>query len=663
MTRPPTSFGPSMSGSRRSLAMSGSRRSQAMSGNSQADVGHSSASARASMTTDRRSSSCQPRQSTAGPSRRQSFFQSSLQPAGVPRDPRPLKDRSFQARIGKELVEYMACNGFEAQTGHVLSPDAMKSPTQKDFNYMFQWLFHRIDPNYKFIKNIEHEVPPILKWLKYPYERSITKSQLAAVGGPNWSTFLGLLHWLMLVAKMLDGYMSKRSTDDMSRFQIMYDYLRDAYKDWTSSDMGDKSDDEVLAPHIETMARRSEQLRSKRMEELRDLEEEKARLLEEMEDVKNLKNDESTIDKDNEEIEKILADHERYHNEARLCIDKYQNRIKKREQELVHLDQEIKEEEEKHKKLESEVAAHGISMEEVHRMIDERERVKEELKSATTRLGDAKKNVDEEKLKIRSMLGELKQTVKTYNSLAYRIGIVPATACNAKGGDYELKLVVNDGSDFTSPNLQSSGSGALKSTEELQTNGMAGNQPGHIVNLDLRGHVLPYLRELQNEISERCNAAEERTMKDDERLEAIKKATVYQADELEALDEKIREAEYKHGLLAEANKTRRQETKAELDKMAQTVTRLELKLNNLKNDEQHLEDEEMAKTAEFEQLQIEQQERQGLSAKMRRTLDIVVDTKIEIQHDLEQFEKLVNDELAALEQAEQGDCEQGPRRE
>ncbi|KAI1318925.1 hypothetical protein F5Y16DRAFT_391472 [Xylariaceae sp. FL0255] len=38
---------------------------------------------------------------------------------------------------------------------HILSQKAMMSPTQKAFNYMFQWVYHRIDPSYKFQKNID----------------------------------------------------------------------------------------------------------------------------------------------------------------------------------------------------------------------------------------------------------------------------------------------------------------------------------------------------------------------------------------------------------------------------------------------------------------------------------------------------------------------------
>jgi kinetochore protein NDC80 len=246
-----------------------------------------------------------PRQSTNGPVNHQSFFQATPQPAGVPRDPRPLKDRSFQARIGQELMDYMSQNNFELEMKHVLSQNVMKSPTQKDFNYMFQWLYHRIDPSYKFQKNIDQEVPPILKQLRYPFERSITKSQIAAVGGQNWSTFLGLLYWMMQLAQMLDGYASSKYDDaclesgiDVSGDRIIFDFLSSAYRDWLAmdEDMGEEDAERVLAPHVSVMSGAFERANSKYTSELEMLEAENARLQKEIEDLEKSMPDPAVLD-------------------------------------------------------------------------------------------------------------------------------------------------------------------------------------------------------------------------------------------------------------------------------------------------------------------------------------------------------------------------------
>ncbi|OWB80953.1 hypothetical protein B5S32_g5284 [[Candida] boidinii] len=113
------------------------------------------------------------------------------------RDPRPLRDRNYQATLHQEIYDYLSLNKFDIEMKHPLYPKTIKTPTQKDFVFIFQWLYHRIDPGYKFSRSIEQEVYFILKTLEYPYIDSINKSQISAVGGSNWPIFLGMLHWFV----------------------------------------------------------------------------------------------------------------------------------------------------------------------------------------------------------------------------------------------------------------------------------------------------------------------------------------------------------------------------------------------------------------------------------------------------------------------------------
>ena len=105
--------------------------------------------------------------------------------------------------MANELLNYFTNNNFELEAQISLTNKSLSSPTQKEFNVMFQWLYKRIDPGYRFMKSMDAEIPPLLTQLHYPFEKSITKSQIAAVGGNNWHTFLGLLHWLMQLAQSI----------------------------------------------------------------------------------------------------------------------------------------------------------------------------------------------------------------------------------------------------------------------------------------------------------------------------------------------------------------------------------------------------------------------------------------------------------------------------
>lgn len=569
----------SMSGSRQSLALGG-RPSQPMfsrssSGGNLAELGASSVKRSSfqnptplalksyasgggmqsrNSETDRRSSvyrpAGRPSAAASGPMSHQSFFQQAPQAAGVPRDPRPLKDRSWQARIGQELLDYLAQNNFEMEMKHNLSPNIIKSPTQKDFNYMFQWLYHRIDPSYRFLKNIDQEVPPILKQLRYPYEKSITKSQISAVGGQNWSTFLGLLHWMMQLAQMLEGYACHRYDEacmesgiDVSADHIIFDFLSTAYRDWLNmdADANDEDAERVVAPHIHSMAEAFERNNSKYISELQMLEAENARLQKEIEELEESTPDPRVLDNHFKIMEEDKVKFEEYNDLAMQRSEKYENRIQVLQEELDKLMEELKEADEERRGLQKQVDDQGISMQDIDRMTSERERLQKGIEAATQRLEEGKRRVAEKELEASRKLDELERLVDKYNTLAYQIGLIPATAVNAKGVEYELAVTVNE-SNFTGSMMKGSYSNVTES-ERLLADPVTGYQPAHILNLDLRGKIKSNFAALRKDVSDRRTEAMEAMMKDHDLLDGIKEAIEDKRNEVEALEHRVRAAE------------------------------------------------------------------------------------------------------------------------
>lgn len=116
-------------------------------------------------------------------------------------DPRPLRSHKYQAKLQEELYQYLSTHKFDIEMKTQISPRILKAPAQKDFVLIFQWLYKQLDPGYKFNRSIEQDVYMLLKFLEYPYLENINKSQISAVGGENWHTFLGMLHWLMELVK------------------------------------------------------------------------------------------------------------------------------------------------------------------------------------------------------------------------------------------------------------------------------------------------------------------------------------------------------------------------------------------------------------------------------------------------------------------------------
>lgn len=146
-------------------------------------------------------------------------------------DQRPLKDKNYQQLIQQEIYEFLVSNKFEIEMNHTINSKTLKQPTQKDFILIFKFLYNKIDPYYEFSKSIEVEIFSLLKILNYPYLDSINRSQISAVGGQNWPSFLGILYWLIklnISIISLDINDSFISTDDEFD-RIFIKYIRDSY--------------------------------------------------------------------------------------------------------------------------------------------------------------------------------------------------------------------------------------------------------------------------------------------------------------------------------------------------------------------------------------------------------------------------------------------------
>ena len=511
----------------------------------------------------------------------QSFFTQAPVPAGVPRDPRPLKDRSYQAKVGQELLDYLTQNNFEMEMKHSLGQNTLKSPTQKDFNFIFQWLYHRIDPAYKFQKNIDAEVPPILKQLRYPYEKSITKSQIAAVGGQNWSTFLGMLHWMMQLAQMMDKYEAGEYDDacaeagvDVSGDRIIFRFLSGAYRDWLqvedSEDDGDA--DKMLVPHIQAMATEFERGNQRYAEEMKLLEAENISLRKQIEeaerdapDIAKLENHFNILQEDTQKFEAYIATIEGK-------IEKYEARNHLLQEEIAKTTTELKEAEQERSDLQSSVDRQGITIQDIDRMNIERDRLQKSTEATAFKLEETKKRSVEKETLANHSLEELERLVETYNNFCYRIGLIPSTAANAKDREFELRLSTST----SSTNFSSSQHTGHQQRHEdhLLSDPVTGYSPHQVLSLDLRTHTKPLLLSLRKEISERRSQAIDADMKNHELLDSIKEAIDDKQSEVEALEHRVRAAEEEFEKTRENCQTQKVASDAQIERMEKELARM-----------------------------------------------------------------------------------------
>ncbi|KAF1959564.1 HEC/Ndc80p family protein-like protein [Byssothecium circinans] len=593
---------------------------------------------------------------------KQSFFQTAPLPSGAPADPRRLKDSSTRSQMAAELLEYLTQNNFEMESKHVLSNKCMTSPTQKDFNNMFQWLYHRIDPSYRFQKSIDQELPVLLKQLRYPFEKSITKSQIAAVGGNNWSTFLGLLHWMMQLAKMITAYEHGSYDDacleagyDVSGDRIIFDFLSSAYSTWLSADEEDEDEDpdaaqeRLMKPHVEVMAKRFDGANAHHLEQVQILEAEYKALQDQIDE---LSKSGPRIQKLEEQIRILEEDRvkfENYNNNMDAKLNKYTDRCGILEKSIEEIDAEFEAAEKERQELQSIIDGRGMTIADIDRMASEKERLDTSLQAASTRVEESKKRVAEKEVAASRKLDELEQTIERFNNLGYQIGVIPSTAVNAKGQEYELVLSVNDGPNFSGSQM---GSSTQEPSDRLLADSGTGYSPHTLLNLDLRGTVKSNILALRKEIAERRNSALEADMNNHDLLDQVKQAMDDKQAEVEALGHRVAQAEEELEKLREITGTQKTASDAQIEKMEKELGRMR---SGLGESVQLMVQREMSVNIEYEQLQHRANSlREELHTEIERMLDDIVRFKLHVQKSLEEYEQFIADEVERSCQEEDG---------
>ncbi|KAI5288808.1 kinetochore-associated Ndc80 complex subunit ndc80 [Ascosphaera aggregata] len=598
----------------------------------------------------------------------QSFFTQQPMAAGVPRDPRPLRDRSFQARISQELLDYLVHNNFELEMKHSLTQNTLKSPTQKDFTYIFQWLYHRIDPSYKFIKGMDAEVPPILKQLRYPFAGSITKSQITAVGGQNWSTFLGMLHWLMQLAQMLDRYSIGTYDDacaeagvDITGDRIIFNFLTGAYRDWLQAgeDEDDESAQQRLVPHIEAMAAEFERGNERYVQEAETLEAENQNLRNQLDDLEKNAPDMNKLERHFKILEEDKKKFEDYNENVQAKIQKYEKRINFFDEQIAQLEADLQALEEEQNSLQETVDRHGITIQDIDRMTTEQDRLQKSLDDMLVKLQEAHTRMMEREGEANKRLEGLEELVKSYNTMGYQSGVIPPTAANAKGVDYELVLSLNENTFSSS---QIGGGPPTQEGDRLLADPTTGYTPRNLINLDLRGMVRQNFIALRKEINERRKVALDADMNHRDLLDNIKEAMDEKRSEVEALEHKRRAAEEEFEKIKEITTTQKLASDAQIEKMEKELAKMR---STLTESIQLMEQREMNTNIEYEQLVLRANAlREELHTNVESMLNDVIRFKVHVQKSLEDYESFVADqvetELGEDDMAENGvDAEEG----
>jgi kinetochore protein NDC80 len=566
------------------------------------------------------------------------------------KDPRPLSDSSFRTRIAQELLEYLTHNNFELEMKHSLGQKTLRSPTQKDFNFIFQWLYHRIDPGYEFKNAMNTEIPSILRHLRYPYGNSITKSQIAAVGNQNWPKLLSMLHWLMQLAQMMDRYETGNYDNvcaemgvDVSGDRIVFRFLTGAYHDWLQG--GEDEDDETarqrLVPHIELMAQAFERGNEKYDQKMQELRAKNRALRDQIEELEKNAPDMAKLDKQFKILEDDTRKFEDYIQNVQGKIEKYESRINFLEEEIKKTESELQAAEEERAGLQASVDQQGLTIQDIDRMNNERDRLQKSLDDTVMRLEGTHARLMANEAEASRKLEDLEELVKAYNTLGYQTSLIPSTAVNANGQDFELSLNVNKRS-FSTSQIGGIPSRVLSEADRLLAEPLTGYHPAHLLSLDLRGMVRSNLQALRKDINERRKRGIDDDLERCNLLDSIIEAMDEKRAEVEALEHKRRTAEEEFERLKEVTTTQNLASDAQIENIEKELGNMRVELND---EVQLTEQLEMDRNIEYENFNFRATLlREELHTMVESMLNLVIRFKLHVQKGLEDYENFVVDE-------------------
>ncbi|KAG4305374.1 hypothetical protein PORY_000930 [Pneumocystis oryctolagi] len=536
-----------------------------------------------------------------------SFFSQTASQAPS-KDPRPIRDKQYQLTCIHSILTYLSNSGFP----QALTPKNLQQPTQKDFMTIFKWLYHRLDPNYQFIKKMDDEVITCIKNIKYPFADQISRSQLIAVGSPHsWPSMLSMLHWMVEVISCIEKLVNKEiyvdDNNDNEAERIFFDYLTKAYRVFLSGDDDFSEMEKELELEFE---KRNEEI----LLIIERLEKENETL---SETIKNITDSMSSVETLDKERLVLQSDKDKFNQyiqyletKKKKFIDlntRLRNELYNKEKELSQLSIEKSE-------LQVQVDAQPISPADVDRMTAERESLVKNLEIVTGKMEESSRQTFEKEILVQKKMDSLEKLIANYNSLGYKIGIIPETAPYANNVFFEL--------DFINPVVNH------------------GNiRPDQLVNRDLKHDIRPKLQKLRQDLGTRFHKEQDEAIQLQDVLDKVCEGLLDARDELDVLQAKVsvimvQYDEVKDNMLAESSASN-----AEIEKLERDLQQMRI---TSQNGLLQLEQRSQSISIEYDQLvHVINSLKEDLYREVIRMLDEVIKFKLHIQTSLESFENEV----------------------
>uniref|UniRef100_A0A3Q4H3H9 Kinetochore protein NDC80 n=1 Tax=Neolamprologus brichardi TaxID=32507 RepID=A0A3Q4H3H9_NEOBR len=381
--------------------------------------------------------------------RRTSFFGPRTSGVGMPRnstmsgfggtekikDARPLHDKSYVQQCIRQLHEFLTEQGYPG----TLSSKTLQSPSTKEFVKMFEFIYCQLDPTFEMPNSkVEEEVPALFKTLGYPFV--LSKCSMYSVGAPHtWPQALGALMWLIDNVKVrndikssmdwtLDRYRLKQSS------HLFLDYTAETYSKFMQGDDTFEEEDEAFLVKLKKLYNVDEAL-------LATMEEKHRILTDEVEKLEKESQTDRLMTKRMEKM-KLQADLKKLQS-YRASLDSFKDNLEKKDSELnAELETSVSHLETlKHERNELQhlLQNQKFTPADVERINREKRELQQTISSLTKSLENAEQHKWNEEIALAKVKEKAELKLAEYHKLARKLKLIPISAENACGHDFEIR--------------------------------------------------------------------------------------------------------------------------------------------------------------------------------------------------------------------------------
>ncbi|KAK6483392.1 kinetochore protein NDC80-like protein [Huso huso] len=397
-------------------------------------------------TKERRTSFFGKRASGAGMSRNSAF--GGFGGAEKIKDPRPLHDKSFVQQCIRQLCEYLGENGFPSP----VTVKSLQSPTSKEFLKIFSFIYSFLDPTFQMpTSKIEEEIPRILKDLGYPFP--ISKSSMYSVGAPHtWPQILGGLIWLIDSVKLFDTMREQDllfpdfsdggiETEDGIEFNKLFiSYTSKSYDRFMQGADTFEEEDAEFFPKLKDLYNVDEA-------HLESLAEKYKILTDEVERLEKESQQDRLMTKKSEKL-KLQTDLQKYQS-YRSNLESFKSNLEQKlsavSEELDGAGLQIEALKQETGRLQHIFENQKFSQADIERINHERNELQQTITNLNKNLAEAEHHMWNEEIALAKSKEAVEAELAKYHTLARKLKLIPASAENACGHDFEIKFTIECG--------------------------------------------------------------------------------------------------------------------------------------------------------------------------------------------------------------------------